>query len=136
MFLDASVMLANLLDEPEAADIRLMLSEEMELTTSPLAMFETSARLAVIRRSTIERAYQIVLKFVDGSGIAIVPIGAEIGREAHICAARYHHSTGHPARLNMGDCFAYAGARSTGLKLAYKGNDFIHTDIDGVRFGP
>ena len=22
------------------------------------------------------------------------------------------------------------------LKLAYKGNDFIHTDVDGVRFGP
>ena len=55
---------------------------------------------------------------------------------AHSCAARYHHLTGHPARLNMGDCFAYAAARTAGLKLAYKGNDFLHTDIDGIRFGP
>jgi uncharacterized protein with PIN domain len=37
--------------------------------------------------------------------------------------------SGHPARLNFGDCFAYALARVTGEPLLFKGNDFGHTDL-------
>jgi uncharacterized protein with PIN domain len=37
--------------------------------------------------------------------------------------------SGHPARLNVGDCFAYALARVRNLPLLFKGDDFIHTDI-------
>ena len=35
----------------------------------------------------------------------------------------------HPARLNLGDCFAYALAKSLDAQLLYKGNDFSQTDI-------
>ena len=35
----------------------------------------------------------------------------------------------HPARLNMGDCFAHALAREAGAPLLFKGDDFSHTDI-------
>ena len=35
----------------------------------------------------------------------------------------------HPARLNMGDCFAYACAEDLGLPLLFKGEDFPLTDI-------
>jgi len=35
----------------------------------------------------------------------------------------------HPARLNFGDCFADAHAKTTGEPLLFKGDDFIHTDI-------
>lgn len=35
----------------------------------------------------------------------------------------------HPAALNLGDCFAYALAKSSGEPLLYKGNDFARTDI-------
>ncbi len=35
----------------------------------------------------------------------------------------------HQAGLNIGDCFAYALARATGLPLLFKGNDFTRTDI-------
>lgn len=37
--------------------------------------------------------------------------------------------TGHPAQLNVGDCFAYALARETGRPLLYVGDDFSHTDV-------
>lgn len=36
----------------------------------------------------------------------------------------------HPAKLNYGDCFAYALAKKMGLPLACVGDDFSQTDID------
>lgn len=135
MMLDASVIVANLLEEPEAGRIRAALAEEAGLVTTPLAMFEASTRIAIVRAMSVAQAYAVVSTFIDGSQVSIIPIDAAVGRDAHLCASRYHHLTGHAARLNMGDCFAYAAAKSAGLKLAYKGNDFVHTDIDGIRFG-
>lgn len=35
----------------------------------------------------------------------------------------------HRAKLNMGDCFAYACAKTNGARLLYVGNDFTHTDL-------
>lgn len=35
----------------------------------------------------------------------------------------------HPARLNLGDCFAYALAKERGEPLLFKGRDFPQTDI-------
>lgn len=36
---------------------------------------------------------------------------------------------GRPARLNFGDCIAYALAKSSDVPLLYKGQDFGNTDI-------
>jgi ribonuclease VapC len=41
--------------------------------------------------------------------------------------------SGHPARLNFGDCFAYALPRATGEPLLFKGDDFVRTDIAPAR---
>jgi ribonuclease VapC len=35
----------------------------------------------------------------------------------------------HPARLNYGECFAYALAKSKNAPLLYKGTDFDQTDL-------
>lgn len=35
----------------------------------------------------------------------------------------------HPAKLNFGDCFSYALAKTTGESLLYKGADFAQTDL-------
>lgn len=42
---------------------------------------------------------------------------------------RYGRGAGRPARLNYGDCFAYALAKQSGAPLLFKGADFLHTDI-------
>ncbi len=34
-----------------------------------------------------------------------------------------------PARINFGDCFAYALAKTANRPLLYKGDDFSRTDI-------
>jgi ribonuclease VapC len=37
--------------------------------------------------------------------------------------------SGHRARLNFGDCFAYALAKTMDEPLLYKGTDFGQTDV-------
>ncbi len=74
-------------------------------------------------------ALEVVKLFLQASRIGVEPITAAhaaLALEAH---ARFGKGTGHPAQLNMGDCFSYALAKSLGLSLLFKGNDFIHTDI-------
>lgn len=36
----------------------------------------------------------------------------------------------HPARLDLGDCFAYALAKARGEPPLLKGEGFTHTDIE------
>lgn len=68
-------------------------------------------------------------RLFEEAAIEIVPV-EEIEAAAGIAAhQRYGRGSGHPAKLNFGDCFAYALAKSRNLPLLFKGDDFIHTDI-------
>jgi ribonuclease VapC len=53
----------------------------------------------------------------------VMPIAVEIGRDAIETFERFGRGN-HPARLSMGDCFAYAYARTLGVPLLFKGDDF------------
>ena len=66
------------------------------------------------------------------SGIEIVPFTPAQARLARIAYQQFGRGSGHPARLNMGDCFAYALARDLGEPLLFKGRDFALTDIELV----
>ncbi len=60
-------------------------------------------------------------------------VGALDERQARLAVEadrRYGRGSGHPARLNFGDCLAYAAAKSRGAALLYKGDDFLHTDVE------
>jgi ribonuclease VapC len=50
---------------------------------------------------------------------------------AYLCgeAHREFGKGRHRARLNYGDCFAYAAAKHLLCPLLFIGDDFIHTDI-------
>jgi ribonuclease VapC len=71
---------------------------------------------------------RILDAFLAGLQVETVSITPDIGRLAIDAFARYGRGN-HPARLNMGDCFAYACARSLGVPLLFKGADFSQTDI-------
>lgn len=135
MFLDASVIVACLAGEPEEHAIYGAIEASGVLLTSPMAVFEASTRVAVLWGISINDAHAIVMEWLGSILVAVMPIGAAEMRVAHACASVYHHTTGHAARLNLGDCFAYACAQTRGVPLAYKGSDFVHTDVDGLRFG-
>ncbi len=58
----------------------------------------------------------------------IVAVTAEQAVIARLAYERFGKGN-HAARLNYGDCFAYALAKVTGEPLLFKGNDFGRTDI-------
>lgn len=70
----------------------------------------------------------IVARFLEVSGIVLVPIGkAEC--EGALTALEQFGKGRHPAGLNLVDCFAYGCAKALGTTLLFKGDDFPRTDI-------
>jgi ribonuclease VapC len=67
--------------------------------------------------------------FITRFGIAITPITEAVARRAAEAFERYGRGSGHPARLNFGDCLSYAVAAEQHAPLLFKGADFAHTDI-------
>ena len=48
---------------------------------------------------------------------------------------QYGRRSGHPADLNMGDCFAYAFAATRKIAVLFKGKDFALTDVQRYEAG-
>lgn len=63
------------------------------------------------------------------AGIELIPITAKEGETTLAAVSRYGKGRGHPAQLNLGDCFAYAAAKNHRRALLFKGDDFDQTDI-------
>ena len=128
MFLDASAAIAILAGEAEGPALAQHLDEAKHVYASPLMIYESVMGLArIFDISTADAAFALDQLLRD-IGAEIVPINAEIGFEAIRAFARFGRGR-HSARLNMGDCFAYACAKSLNVPLLYKGDDFAQTDI-------
>ncbi len=128
-FVDASAIVAVLTREPEADAFSDILEAAEEGVTSPLAVFEAVLGVCRKRHASVPEGLRDVREFLRIAGIGIVPITereAETALDAH---ARYGKGRGHPAALNLGDCFAYAGAIHRDASLLFKGDDFAKTDI-------
>ena len=131
MFVDASAWTAMLLEEPEARLFRMKLLDAADVMTSALANWETVRAVTREVVGDIPIALRRLGALQSAAGARLVPIGEaeqSLALEAH---ARYGKGV-HPARLNMGDCFAYACAKVHGVPLLYKGEDFSLTDIEAA----
>jgi ribonuclease VapC len=72
-------------------------------------------------------------KFDDLLREARIAIEAFTEAQARIARFAYRdfgRGSRHPARLNFGDCFAYALAKALNEPLLFKGGDFTHTDVE------
>jgi ribonuclease VapC len=128
MFVDASAMVAILVDERDAEALTKRLEQAVEPCTSPIAIYETVAAVARVCNVPVRAAEMIMYRFLRQTAVRVVPITAEIGRGALSAFERYGRGR-HSAALNMGDCFAYACARELDIPLLFKGDDFAQTDI-------
>lgn len=131
MFVDASALAAILLEEPDGTRFAQAIDEApgRDCITSPIAVFEAALAVNRTEAAGIERAEVVVLSLLRRSGVAVRPIDENVGTLAIAAHARYGKGSGHPARLNLGDCFAYAMAKQHGVPILYKGDDFAQTDL-------
>lgn len=128
MFLDASAICAIIVREPEAERLLdRLLSAKSGAITSPVALYEASLAVARMKGDDLPAARRDVAAFVEMLGIGLVTMGAA-EQEAALDAFDRFGKGRHPARLNMGDCFAYACAKTHRAPLLCKGDDFQKTD--------
>lgn len=120
---DASAVIAILLDEPDGEVYMTKLLAATALWMSPINWWEVQVIMRTHHGTAGETKSSA---WMERMGIVVVPITLA---EAQIAAAASGKYRGRPARLNMGDCFAYALAQSKGIPLLFKGNDFKQTDV-------
>ncbi|WP_407518930.1 type II toxin-antitoxin system VapC family toxin [Methylobacterium oryzisoli] len=129
MFIDASALVAILLREAGHADLEQRLHDASVRLTSGIAIFEAVQAIARETRLPLQDVQRLLNAFMSEAGIEVVPIAGEETRSALDACQRFGKGRGHPARLNLGDCFAYACATTRGVPLLFVGNDFVHTDV-------
>lgn len=126
MVIDSSVLLAILFDEPERTEFIDRIDTDGIRLMSAVSQVETS--LVVLGRKGPAGLPELSA-FLEIGGIEIVPFDAHQAQLAVMAYQVYGKGRGHKARLNFGDCCAYALARASGEPLLFKGHDFGHTDI-------
>ncbi|WP_028164502.1 type II toxin-antitoxin system VapC family toxin [Bradyrhizobium elkanii] len=126
MFIDASALTAMLTDEDEARELLARVQQSTTRLTSPLAVWEAAIAIARVLDLPIAAAAEAVESYLALMEIKMV--NARIALDAFDRFGKGRH----PARLNFGDCFAYACARYLGEPLMFKGADFPQTDIEAA----
>ena len=123
--LDTSALVAIAVDEPEAKIFAEVLANNRCVIAAP-TLFE----LHMVLR---DRAGDVGLQFLEAlmnrRNVQRVDFTEAHFRLAASAFDRYGKGQGHSAKLNFGDCMAYAVAKAHEVPLLYKGADFAQTDI-------
>jgi len=100
-----------------------------------------SARIRRMSAGTLVEVYVVVDRsrhpvksgrlddFLRRFDVEIVDVTTEQAHIARRAFRDFDKGSGHPARLNFGDCFSYAFAKVAGEPLLFKGDDFAYTDL-------
>ncbi len=129
MIVDTSAIVAILRDEPGAdAYARLVVDAEGARISAG-----TYVELGVVIDGARDPVMSAAVdRFLEESRIVIEPLTASQAQVARRAYQQFGRGSGHPARLNMGDCLAYALARELREPLLFTGADFALTDIELV----
>lgn len=119
---DSSALMAIILDEPEASVCADALKTANKLTISAGTVAE--ALIVAGARNLFQEMEQLI----DGLGFAVVPVSPKSARDVAAAYRRWGRGA-HRAKLNFGDCFAYALAKEQNCPLLFAGDDFSQTDI-------
>jgi len=124
MVVDTSALIAILFDESEKLAFANMIDKAADPKVSAVTRVE--AMMVYLGRRRNESSD--VLDLIEILGLKTVDVDRAQADRALDAFARFGKGR-HPARLNLGDCFAYALAATLGEPLLFKGNDFGRTDI-------
>ena len=128
LFVDASAMVAVIAREPGCETLERRMGEAAELLCSPVSVWETVTALCRSHNVDVAVARERIASFVANFDIRLVEVGSPESEMALDGYAQFGKGV-RPAGLNMGDCFAYACAKTNDARLLYKGDDFARTDL-------
>lgn len=120
--IDTSALLAIIQGEPEAIACREAIDAHEELRISAANLSET---LIVAAGRKLHGEMGPLLS-------SLAPTIAPLTEARAYAAVRAYMDWGkgfHKAKLNFGDCFAYALAKEHGCPLLFVGEDFAKTDV-------
>ena len=128
LFADASALISILTAENDAIELSGCLEYDKDRLYSPISAWETVAGLCHAYKFSTDQARDRLKLFAASLDFRLVPVGDQEYNIAIDAYARFGKGR-HPAKLNMGDCYAYACARANHATLLFKGSDFSKTDI-------
>lgn len=126
MIVDTSAIIAILDKEPGFEKLADCLFDASGAKMAAPTLVELNA---VISSRNDPKLWRQVERLLSLYRVKPEPFTEEQARIASQAYRDYGRGSGHPAHLNLGDCFSYALAFDTGEPLLYVGNDFSQTDI-------
>lgn len=127
MIVDSSAILAILFAEPDAPRYARAIEEADVRRISAANWLETAIRVDGGSSPIGSNAFD---DFVREASIVVEPVTPEQAVLARAAYRAYGKGSGHPARLDFGDCFSYALAKALREPLLFKGDDSGETDIE------
>jgi ribonuclease VapC len=124
VIVDTSALMAMLLGEAEAADFARAIRAAPARRISAASWLE-AAIVADTRSALAAAEFDAFMARLE---LEVMPFTADQAWRAREAHRRYGRGR-HPAGLNLGDCFAYALAKSRDEPLLFKGDDFARTDV-------
>jgi ribonuclease VapC len=129
MIVDTSAILSILFEEPDRRRYSDALMNHIgDAVMSPVNYLELALRLDRGNTPDLSAAIDPLLDKLGVRLVSVEPEQARLAREAY----RKFGKGNHEARLNLGDCFAYALAKARGEPLLFKGGDFSLTDVEAA----
>ncbi len=123
--LDRSILVGIIKGEPGSDRLLDLLAAEDCAIGAP-TLVETRAWCAM---NLAGRSSRWLEDFIDEEGVAIVPFSRDMADVASQAFSTFGRASGHPAKLNFGDCMAYAVSAVMRAPLLFKGGDFGQTDV-------
>ena len=127
--IDTSAFIAVLRGEADSDAYLVALNAAEAVQLSAATYVETGIVVDNTRDPVISGRFDQLLAELDAEIRDVTARQARLARDAY---RSYGKGSGHPARLNYGDCFAYALATETRTPLLFKGADFSHTGVASV----
>lgn len=129
ILVDASVIVSMVTGEQDADQLAAKLDQHDDRLFCAVGLWEATLAIARKRTLAVAEAADAARTLLADLGCRMVSIDQAEARFAIEAHRRYGKGTGHRAKLNMGDCFAYGCAKANDAALLYKGDDFVHTDL-------
>ena len=128
MIVDTSALIAIMTDEPGSSRLKDAL---LAATHSGISAANRVEAGLVLGGRGVSEPDAVIGRVLERVGTRTIDFDANHAAAAVLAWERFGRGR-HPAKLNYGDCMAYATAKLAGEPLLYVGNDFTLTDIDSA----